>query len=91
MEPVHTLELNDQELAAMNDIVRKHQLNITAEDLVLVMMGKRTTPVVGLTIKVGQLFEKRAVELNDAANAAAAQKQAEIAAEAEITPLVTKS
>lgn len=66
MEPT-TIEFTDQELAALNEIARKHQLTITNEDLVLVMMGKRTTPLVSLTVKIATAFENRQKEL-EAAN-----------------------
>ena len=64
MEPVMTsLSFSDNELGVLNDIIRQHKVTVTNEDLVLLMMGKRSTPLVDLTVKIGTAFENRANEL----------------------------
>lgn len=64
MEPVMTsLSFSDNELGVLNDIIRQHKVTVTNEDLVLLMMGKRSTPLVDLTVKIATAFEKRAGEL----------------------------
>ncbi len=64
MEPVMTsLSFSDNELGVLNDIIRQHKVTVTNEDLVLLMMGKRSTPLVDLTVKIATAFEKRAVDL----------------------------
>ena len=66
MEPTMTsLSFSDNELAVLNDIIRQHKVTVTNEDLVLLMMGKRSTPLVELTVKIGTAFEKRANELKE--------------------------
>lgn len=64
MDPIMTsLSFSDAELGALNDIIRQHKVTVTNEDLVLLLMGKRTTPLVDLTVKIGTAYEKRAGEL----------------------------
>lgn len=80
MEQMTVLEFTDTELNVLNQIVRQHKVEVTNEDLVLLMMGKRTTPLVDLTVKVGTAFEKRAAEI--AANPPVVEPVAETVVEA---------
>lgn len=64
MEPTLTnLSFTDAELGILNDIVRQHKVTVSNEELVLLLMGKRSTPLVDLTVKVGSAWEKRSAEL----------------------------
>ena len=60
---ITNLGFSDEELRVLNELVRTHKVTISNEDLVLLMMGKRTTPLVDLTVKIGQAFERRQMEL----------------------------
>lgn len=70
MESKTVLEFSDVELNILNDIIRGHKVTISNEELTLLMMGKRTTPLVDLTVKIGSAFEKRNAELQAAQTAA---------------------
>ena len=62
-EKKNTLEFSDNELNILNDIIRQHKVQLTNEELVLLAMGKRTTPLIDLTVKIGSAWERRAAEL----------------------------
>ena len=70
-ERITTISFTDGELAVLNEVVRKHQVTIPSEDLVLLMLGKKTSPLPSVVIKVATEFEKRQAELQDEANKAA--------------------
>ena len=72
MNHITQLEFSDEELNILNDLVRQHKVTISNEDLVLLMMGKKSTPIVSLTVKIGQAFEKRVDELKEEQQAATA-------------------
>lgn len=57
------LEFSDNELSVLNDIIRQHKVQLTNEELVLLAMGKRSTPLIDLTVKIGTAWERRAAEL----------------------------
>ena len=64
-EKKNVLELSDNELGVLNDIIRQHRVQVSNEDLVLLAMGKRSTPLVDLTLKIGTAWERRQSELQN--------------------------
>lgn len=66
---ITTLSFTDSELLILNDMVRKHQVTLPSEDLVLLLMGKKSSPLPSVVIKVATEFEKRQAELNQAVEA----------------------
>ena len=68
----NVLEFSDTELNILNDIIRQHKIQITNEELVLLSMGKRSTPLIDLTLKIGSAWETRSVELQNPQAAAPA-------------------
>lgn len=64
-EKITQISFSDSELVILNDIVRKHQVTLPSEDLVLLLMGKKTSPLPSLVIKIATEFEKRQAELQN--------------------------
>lgn len=64
-EKITTISVTDSELAILNEIVRKHQITIPSEDLVLLLMGKKSSPLPSLVIKIATAFEKRSAEVSE--------------------------
>lgn len=62
-EHITPIEVSDTELALLNEIVRKYQVTLPSEDLVLLLMGKKTSPLPPLVIKIATAFESRQAEL----------------------------
>jgi hypothetical protein len=62
-EKITTISFTDSELAVLNEVVRKHQVTLPSEDLVLLLMGKKNSPLPSVVIKVATEFEKRQAEL----------------------------
>ena len=67
-EKITSISFTDSELAVLNEVVRKHQVTLPSEDLVLLLMGKKTSPLPSVVIKVATEFEKRQAELQAAQN-----------------------
>lgn len=76
-EKVNVLEFSDNELNILNDIIRQHKVQVTNEELVLLAMGKRATPLIDLTVKIGSAWERRTNELQNPAPAGAALEVSE--------------
>lgn len=64
-EKINVIEVTDNELNILNDIIRQHKVQVTNEELVLLAMGKRSTPLIELTVKIGSAWERR---MNEAQN-----------------------
>ena len=58
-----TLELTDSELGILCDIVRQHKITITNDDLVMLITGKKATPLAELTMKLIHSLSTRQKEL----------------------------
>lgn len=65
-EKLTSISFTDAELFVLNDMVRKHQVSLPSEDLVLLLMGKKTSPLPTVVLKVATEFEKRQEELKKA-------------------------
>ena len=61
-ETITSLDFNDEQLTILNQIVREHKVNVSNEDLVLIALGRRKSPLIDLTIKVATAWEKRKSE-----------------------------
>lgn len=61
--PINTLQFSDEQLVVLNQIVREHKITLSNEELALVAMGKRTSPLISLVVLVASAFEKRQQEL----------------------------
>ena len=46
------ISFTSQELHILNDIVRQHKITISNEDLAMLVVGKRSTPYIDLTLKI---------------------------------------
>ena len=57
------LLFTDQELSMLSDIVRQNKITLTQEDLVMLIVGKKSSPITDLTLKVVQAWEARQVAL----------------------------
>ncbi|MCI4437290.1 MAG: hypothetical protein JHC33_10835 [Ignisphaera sp.] len=69
-EKITSISFTDSELAVLNEVVRKHQVTLPSEDLVLLLMGKKSSPLPSVVIKVATEFEKRQAELQAGQTAA---------------------
>jgi hypothetical protein len=57
------LILTDQELEVLNNIIRTTKLDLTAEQTLMIRMGKQNHPVLDLTFKIAAAWEQRMAEL----------------------------
>ena len=57
------ITFTDQELSILNDIVRQNKISLTQEDLVMLVSGKKTSPITDLTVKIAQAWDIRQQEI----------------------------
>ena len=62
---LNTINLSDTELKALSEMVRQSKLTVTAEELVLVKLGRHDSPIIDVTFKVASAWEIRQNELNN--------------------------
>ena len=74
---MNTLLLNDDELKVLNDIVRQSKVTASAEELLLIKLGRSSSPLLDVVFKVGVQWENRMNEINTAANAEPAEEVSE--------------
>ena len=76
MESIKTpIEFSDEELKVLNDVLRSTKVTFSSEEALLIKLGRASNPVLDLTHKVALIYEQRAQEINNAAQA----KQAQVA------------
>ena len=61
----NTLLLSDEELKALNDVVRQSKVTASAEELLLIKLGKFNSPLLDVVYKVGVAWETRNNELQN--------------------------
>lgn len=64
-EYTNTLLLSDEELKVLNDLVRQSKVTASAEELLMVRMGRSASPLLDVVFKVGVLWETRMNEINN--------------------------
>lgn len=64
-EHVNIIEVTDSELKALNDMVRSSKVTATTEEILLIRLGRSSSPVLDVTLKVGSLYENRMREIEN--------------------------
>lgn len=62
-EQVNTLDLSDSELKHLYEILLSTKINATAHELLLIKMGRSQSAVLDLTLKIAQVWESRAAQI----------------------------
>lgn len=66
-DTTNTLLLSDDELKALNDVVRQSKVTASAEELLLIKLGKFNSPLLDVVFKVGVAWETRNNEIQNPA------------------------
>lgn len=62
-EHITNIEFTDQELKTLYDVLLSTKITASAQELLLLKMGKNQSAVLDVTFKVAQSWETRAVQL----------------------------
>jgi hypothetical protein len=62
---VNTLLVSDDELKALSDVVRQSKVTASAEELLLIRLGKFNSPLLDVVYKVGVAWETRNNEIQN--------------------------
>ena len=62
---VNTIELTDEELKALNEMARQSKVTATAEELLLIKLGRSSSPLLDCVFKVAVAYENRLAEINN--------------------------